>query len=128
MVRTNKQGQYFLIPGCSKPTALAQLSKIKYNKTVLYAPSFIQQGTMLIADILNADLKIPTLTQCNKWKKDLHTGDVDTKWETICFQICYIIPVKLRSFYLKFMHRALPCKLYIIQYENNTNRLLQILL
>ena len=31
-------------------------SQIKYNKTLLCDPSLIQQGTMLIADILNADL------------------------------------------------------------------------
>ena len=40
-------------------------SHIIYNKTVSYAPSLIQQGTMLIADILNVDLKIATLTQFN---------------------------------------------------------------
>ena len=40
-------------------------SHIKYNKTVLHAPSLIQEGKMLIADIINADLKIPTLTQFN---------------------------------------------------------------
>ena len=45
----------------------------------------------------------------NKWKRDLHTDEIDTKWETICSQICYIIPVKLRSFYFKYIHRALPC-------------------
>ena len=45
----------------------------------------------------------------NKWKRDLHTDEIDTKWETKCSQICYIIPVKLRSFYFKFIHRALPC-------------------
>ena len=43
-----------------------------------------------------------------KWKWDLHTDEIDTKRETICSQICYIIPVKLRSFYFKFIHRALP--------------------
>ena len=32
---------------------------------MLYAPSLFQQGTMLVKDILNADLKIPTLTQLN---------------------------------------------------------------
>ena len=40
-------------------------SRIKYNKDVLYAPRCIQHGTMLTADILIADLKIPTLTQFN---------------------------------------------------------------
>ena len=44
---------------------------------MLYAPSLIQQGTMPIADILNADLEIPTLTQFNaefnlKWQKKTH--------------------------------------------------------
>ena len=32
------------------------------------------------------------------------------KWQAICEQTCTIIPVKLRSFYFKFIHRALPCK------------------
>ena len=50
-----------------------------------------------------------TQNTINKWKRDLHTDEIDTKWETICFQICYIIPVKLRSFYFKFIHRVLPC-------------------
>ena len=45
----------------------------------------------------------------NKWKRDLHTDEIDTKWETVCSQICCIILVKLRSFYFKFIHRALPC-------------------
>ena len=45
----------------------------------------------------------------NKGKGDLHTDEIHTKWETICSQISYIIPVKLRSFYFKFIHRALPC-------------------
>ena len=31
------------------------------------------------------------------------------KWQAICEQICTIIPVKLRSFYFIFIHRALPC-------------------
>ena len=50
-----------------------------------------------------------TQNTINKWKRDLHTDEIDTKWETICSQICYIIPVKLRSFNLKFIYRALPC-------------------
>ena len=37
------------------------------------------------------------------------TDNAGTKWETIWPQICYIIPVKLRSFYFKIIHRALPC-------------------
>ena len=41
-------------------------------------------------------------------KRDLHTDEYDTKWEPICSQICYIIPIKVRSFYFKFIHRALP--------------------
>ena len=50
----------------------------------------------------------------NRWDRDLQTEDTDTKWETVCPQICYIIPVKLRYFYFKFMHRAIPhiCTLY----------------
>ena len=40
-------------------------SHVKYNKAVLYAPSLLQQGIMLIADILTADHKLPTLTQLN---------------------------------------------------------------
>ena len=50
-----------------------------------------------------------TQNTINKWKRDLHTDKIDTKWEAICFQICYIIPVTLRPFYFKFTHRALPC-------------------
>ena len=49
-----------------------------------------------------------TQNTINKWKRDLYIDEIDTKWETICSQICYIIPVKLRSFYFKFIHRALP--------------------
>ena len=52
---------------------------------------------------------IQTQNIINKWKRDLHTDEIDTKWETICSQICYIIPVKLRSFHFRFIHRALPC-------------------
>ena len=49
----------------------------KYNKTVLYAPNLNQQGTMLIANILNTDLKVPTLTQFNarfdlEWQENTH--------------------------------------------------------
>ena len=40
-------------------------SHVKYNKAVLYAPSLVQQGIMLIADILTTDHKLPTLTQLN---------------------------------------------------------------
>ena len=52
-------------------------SHIKYNKTVLYALSFIQQSTMLIKDILNADLNIPTPIQFNatfslEWQEDTY--------------------------------------------------------
>ena len=50
-----------------------------------------------------------TQNTINKWKRDLLTDEIDTKWETICSQIHYDIPVKLRSFYFKFIHRALPC-------------------
>ena len=35
-------------------------SYIEYNKTVSYAQSHIQQGTMLLADILNLTLKSPS--------------------------------------------------------------------
>ena len=38
---------------------------VRYNKVVLYTPSLVQQGIMLIADILTADHKLPTLTQLN---------------------------------------------------------------
>ena len=38
---------------------------IRYNKTVLHASSLTQQGTLLIEDILSADLKIPILAQFN---------------------------------------------------------------
>ena len=40
-------------------------SHVKYNKAVLYVPSLAQQAIMLIADILTADHKLPTLTQLN---------------------------------------------------------------
>ena len=50
-----------------------------------------------------------TQNTINMWKRDLHTDEIDIKWETKCSQICYIIPVKLRSFYFKFIHRALTC-------------------
>ena len=40
-------------------------SHVKYNKAVLYAPSLIQQGIMLIADILTTDHDLCTLTQLN---------------------------------------------------------------
>ena len=40
-------------------------SHVKYYKAVLYVPSLAQQAIMLIADILTADHKLPTLTQLN---------------------------------------------------------------
>ena len=42
-------------------------------------------------------------------EQGLGTNDTEMKWQAICEQICTIIPVKLRSFYFKFIHRALPC-------------------
>ena len=38
-------------------------SHAKYNKTVLYAPSLVQQGTVLIADIPNADMFKMSISQ-----------------------------------------------------------------
>ena len=45
----------------------------------------------------------------SEWNMDLQTDDTDTKLVTICSQISCNIPVKLRSFYFKFKHRALTC-------------------
>ena len=44
---------------------------------MLYASGLIQQGTMMITDLLNADLKIPTFTQFNAklnlgWQENRH--------------------------------------------------------
>ena len=33
---------------------------VKYNKAVLFAPSLVQQGIMLITDILTAGHKLPS--------------------------------------------------------------------
>ena len=40
-------------------------SHVKYNKAVLYAPSLVEQGIMLISDIITTDHKLTTLTQLN---------------------------------------------------------------
>ena len=66
-------------------------SHIKYNKTVLYALSPIQQGTMMIAVILNADLKIPTLNHFHakfnlEWQKntcDKCISAIQIEWRTL---------------------------------------------
>ena len=76
-------------------TIHSKINKEKSNK-ILYTALMKQHITQ-------------TQNTFKKWKRDLHTVDIDTKWETTCSQICYIIPVKLRSFYFKFIHTALPC-------------------
>ena len=57
-------------------------SHIKYNKTVLYAPYFI----------LNADLKVPTITQFNakfnnmKWQENMYgklISAIPIEWRTL---------------------------------------------
>ena len=58
---------------------------------MLYAPSHVQQGVMLIADILTADHKLPTLTQLNakfnlEWKKYTHDkliSAIPIEWRTL---------------------------------------------
>ena len=77
LVRTNIQGQHFYIQGCSRPTTFFN-SYIKYNKTMLYAHSHIQQEIMMIADILNADFKTLSLTQfIAKFNLEWHENTYD---------------------------------------------------
>ena len=64
---------------------------VKYMKVVLYAPSLVQQGIMLIADILTADHKLLTLTQLNvkfnlEWQEytyDKLISAISTEWRTL---------------------------------------------
>ena len=58
---------------------------------MLHTPSHIQQGTMLIADILNGDLKIPTLTEFNarfnlEWQENIYDKVISVipkEWTTL---------------------------------------------
>ena len=66
-------------------------SHVKYNKSVLHAPSLVQQGIMLIADILTTDHKLPTLTQLNAkfnlaWQEytyDKLISAIPIEWRTL---------------------------------------------
>ena len=66
-------------------------SHVKYNKAVLYAPCFVQQGIMLIANILPAEYKLPTLTQLNvkfnvEWNEyiyDKFISAIQIEWRTL---------------------------------------------
>ena len=75
----------------------------------IHCKSIKKKATKFFYTTLRKQHITQTQKTINKWKRDLHTDEIDTKWETICSQIFYIIPVKLRSFYFKFTHRALPC-------------------
>ena len=58
---------------------------------MLYAPSLVQQGIMLIADILTTDHKLPTLTQLNTkfnlaWQEctyDKLISAIPIEWRTL---------------------------------------------
>ena len=66
-------------------------SHIKYNKDVLYGPSLVQQGLMLISDILTADHKLPTLAQPNvkfnlEWQEYIYDkliSAIPIEWRTL---------------------------------------------
>ena len=68
-------------------------TKFVQYQPLLYTAKSIKRATNLFCTTL--------IKQCS--------NDTDTKWETLCSQICYIFPMKLRSFYFKLIHRALPC-------------------
>ena len=71
--------------------ALQLNSHVKYNKAVLYAPSLVQQGIMLIADILIADHKLPTLTQLNV--------KFNFEWQEYTYdKLISAIPIEWRTF------------------------------
>ena len=65
-------------------------SHVKYNKAVLYPPSFVQQGIMLFADILTTDHKLPTLTQLN--------AKCNLAWQEYTYnKIISAIPIEWRT-------------------------------
>ena len=66
-------------------------SHVKYNKAVLYAQSLVQQGIMLIGDILTTDHKLPTLAQLNAkfnlaWQENTYDkliSAIPIEWRTL---------------------------------------------
>ena len=82
---------------------------IQYQPLLYTVKSIKRKATKFFYTALMKQHITQTQKTINKWKRDLHMDEIDNKWETICSQIYYIIPVKLKSFYFKFIHRALPC-------------------
>ena len=76
---------------------LSITKSVKMRATKFFYAKFIDKNITLLYNAIN------------KWNRDLGTNDTEMKWQAICEQIYTIIPVKLRSFYFKFIHRALPC-------------------
>ena len=96
---------------------------------MLYAPSLIQQGIMLIADILTADLKITTLTQFStkfnlKWQENTYDkliSAIPIEWRTL-IQSNYSIPF-IQYQPLLYTEKSIKKKatiLFILHSWNNT--------